>query len=120
MAELVGSVPVDLGRVEASIREVEGETKWIVPLPGRTAIYQLFISLAMDAGAFEILMTPEHRQSALNVAHESLREFVTTIITKSQSMASHSGYQGNEVSFPVVVHEMDSWAARITCHCWPR
>jgi len=120
MADLDGSVPVDLGPVETTIRRVEGETKWIVPLPGRTAIYQLFISLATDAGAFETLMTRERRESALNRANEDLSDFVFRIITKSQSMAAHTGYKGNEVSFPVVIHEIDSWAARITCHCWPR
>ncbi len=120
MGDTEGTVPVDLGRVEATIREVEEKTNWIVPLPGRTAIHQLFVSLAMDTGAFNQLMTPELRQLALELAHGDLRAFVLKIVQKSQEMASGTGYEGKQVSFPVVIHEMNSWAASVTCHCWPR
>jgi hypothetical protein len=114
------SVSVDLGRVESVIHAVETELKWHVPMLGRTVIYNLFISLATEDGGYEVPMTDETRQQALTIAHDGLGEFVKQVVNKSKEVAERSGHKGNRVGFPIVVHEMDAWAVRLKCHCWPR
>jgi hypothetical protein len=113
-------VPVDLSKVENTIRTVERDTSWSIPLPGRTVIHQLFVSLALDQGGFAIEMPPNTRQQALQTAQNELDGFLRHVIEKSKKLKTGSGYQGTEVGFPVVVHELDGWATRITCSCWPR
>lgn len=44
------AIPVDLGRVESTIRQVESVTEWRFALSARTVIHQLFVSLATDEG----------------------------------------------------------------------
>lgn len=66
-------------------------------------------------------MTEETRHQALSIAHDSLYEFLQRVIDKSKELALWSHYQGSEVGFPVVVHEMDAWTGQmISCQCWPR
>jgi hypothetical protein len=55
------------------------------------------------------------------IALHSLADFLKTSVSKSQELALRSGYQGKEVGFPIIIHELDSWATtRISCSCWPR
>ena len=114
------SVPVDLGRVETAITSREANSSWTFPLPARTAIHQLFVSLAIDEGGFEVPMTDDVRSKALETAYDNLDGFLQHIITKSMEVAKRSGYSGNKVGFPVVIRELDGWARQIKCHCWPR
>ena len=120
MPDSVAGVPVNLSAVEATIRAVEEETSWSIPLPGRTVIHQLFVSLASDQGGFAIAMSPDDRQAGLYKAESELSGFLREVINKSKKLAPLSGYKGKEVGFPVIVHEMDKWAMRINCNCWPR
>jgi hypothetical protein len=123
MPDLVGvtpdkfvSVPVDIGAVERTIREVEIETGWRFALPGRGLVHQLFLSLAADQAGFTIDMTQGARESAIEQAYKALPDFLHDVTRKSQSLPS----KGKEVGFPVVLHELDSWAVKIGCGCWPR
>lgn len=120
MPDTFVGVPVDLSAVETTIRAIEQETKWSFPLPGRSVIYQLFISLSLDQGGFAIPMPTSTREVALGTAQNELGNFLRHVISKSQTLAPNSGYKGTEVGFPVVVHELDSWATNLVCNCWPR
>jgi hypothetical protein len=112
-------VAVDLGKVEQMIREAEAKTGLQIPLPARTTIYQLFISLATDEGGFQVTMTPGVRQMALAFAYRGFMDFLFRVANKSRMVAESSGYKGRDVGFPVVVNEMGAWASMIKCHCWP-
>jgi hypothetical protein len=120
MPERLDGAPVDLSAVEATIRAVEEKTSWSFPLPGRTVIYQLFVSLAIDQGGFAIPMTPDTRERALLIAQADLDGFLNHLVSKSAQLGALSGYKGKEIGFPVVVQEIDRFATRIRCECWPR
>jgi hypothetical protein len=116
-----GSVPVDLGSIESTIQAVETQTNWRISLPARIVIQQLFVSLATDSGGFEVSMTPTVRQTALSTANGALHDFIKQCVTKSQELASQSGYAGKEVGLPVVIREVNNWATtHATCSCWPK
>jgi hypothetical protein len=119
MPDTFEGVPVNLSAVESTIRAIEQETNWSIPLPGRTVINQFFVSLSLDQGGFAIAMPPPTRQEALAIAQDKLGPFLREVVRKSQELAGSSGYKGTEVGFPVVVHELDAWAGRI-CNCWAR
>jgi hypothetical protein len=119
MPDTFEGVPVNLSAVEATIRAIEQETRWSIPLPGRTVIHQLFVSLSLDQGGFAVAMPLALRQQALGIAQDQLGPFLRQLVSKSQELAVKSDYKGTEVGFPVVVHELDAWAGRI-CHCWAR
>jgi hypothetical protein len=114
------TMPVNLAAVETTIRNFQEKSGWSLSMPARTVIHQLFISLATDQGGFSVPMPQPSREKALWIAHQELGRFLGKLVDRSHAQSEESGYEGREIGFPIVVHEMDGWAAQIHCSCWPR
>jgi hypothetical protein len=113
--------------LENKIREFEQKCEWRVSLPARIIIQQLFISIFTDHIGLGGFADAAQRRKARNGAIKTLIPFLEDLATKGRPLAEEAAKKAGreigdvrEIGAIFMLQNIDVWAAKLGCPCWPR